>query len=154
ARPDRQSVVARNGMVVSAAPAASQVGLETLEAGGNAIDAAIATAFALAVVYPRAGNLGGGGFLLYRDGHTGAAWVLDFRETAPAASNPTMYLGADGEPVPGLSTEGYLSVAVPGTVAGLELAHRRYGMLAWKRLLRPAIRLAEKGFAVDASLAR
>lgn len=147
---------ARNhtGMVVSSSPIASQVGLETLKDGGNAVDAAVAAAFTLAVVYPRAGNLGGGGFLIYRDGTTGAGWTVDFRETAPGEATPTMYLGPDGEPVPGLSQEGYLAVAVPGSVAGLELAHQRYGLLSWKRVVRPAIRLARGGFIVSEALER
>jgi len=141
-------------MVVSADPIASQTGLEILESGGNAVDAAIAVAFALAVVHPQAGNLGGGGFLLYRDGLTGAASVVDFRETAPAGATAGMYLGADGEVVPGLSTDGYLAVAVPGTVAGLATAHERFGLVSWPRLVRPAIRLARRGFPVPESLAR
>jgi gamma-glutamyltranspeptidase/glutathione hydrolase len=152
AEPPQRTALAHNGMVVSADPIASQVGLEVLEDGGNAVDAAIATAFALAVVYPRAGNLGGGGFFLYRDGATGNGWVVDFRETAPAASKPTMFLGPDGEVVPGLSTEGFLSVGVPGAVAGLELAHQRYGLLSWKRVVRPAYRLAKRGFTVSPAL--
>ena len=135
-------------MVVSSEPTASQVGIDILKDGGNAVDAAIAVSFALAVVYPRAGNLGGGGFLVYRDAGTKASAVVDFRETAPAAATPKMYLDAQGNVIPNLSTEGYLSVATPGTVAGMEMAHQKYGLLPWKRLLRPGIRLAQRGFRV------
>lgn len=145
----RRALTTSKGMVVSSDPLASQIGIETLEDGGNAVDAAIAVSFALAVVHPRAGNLGGGGFLLYRDGGTKTSALIDFRETAPAASSPGMYLDAKGDVVPKLSTEGYLAVATPGTVAGMELAHRKYGLLPWKRLLRPAIKLAKRGFRVS-----
>ena len=150
----RTAPAARSGMVVSAEPIASQVGLDVLIDGGNAVDATIATAFALAVVFPKAGNIGGGGFLLYRDASTGTADIVDFRETAPAGATPTMYLGPDRNPVPGLSTDGYLSIAIPGTVAGLAAAHERYGLLPWHRLLRPAIQLARYGFPVSEALAR
>ena len=152
AEPQR-TLIARRHIVVSADPIASEVGSRILDEGGNAVDAAIAVGFALAVVYPQAGNLGGGGFLLYRDAASGASWVVDYRETAPARASPEMYLGPAGEPVKGLSTDGYLAVAVPGTPAGLELAHRRYGLLPWKRLVEPALRLANKGFPVSAALA-
>ena len=148
AAPARRTITAANGVVVSSDPVASQVGVDVLGEGGNAVDAAIAVSFALAVVYPRAGNLGGGGFLLYRDAGTKASAVVDFRETAPGASTPAMFLDAKGAVVPNLSTEGYLAAATPGTVAGMELAHRKYGLLPWKRLLRPAIRLAQRGFIV------
>jgi gamma-glutamyltranspeptidase/glutathione hydrolase len=146
--PSRRATTAASGVVVSSDAIASQVGIDVLKDGGNAADAAIAVSFALAVVYPRAGNLGGGGFLVYRDAGTKASAIIDFRETAPAAATPRMYLDAKGEVVPRLSTEGYLAVATPGTVAGMELAHKKYGLLPWKRLLRPAIRLAQRGFRI------
>ena len=117
---------------------------EVLKAGGNAVDAAVATAFTLAVTYPEAGNLGGGGFMtFYADGKP---YFLDYRETAPAGASAKMYLDAKGEPVPNLSLVGNLSVGVPGTVAGLAEAHRRFGKLSWARDLAPAIRYARQGF--------
>lgn len=150
----RPAVTARSGMVVSSDPIASQVGVEVLQRGGTAVDAAVAVSFALAVVLPSAGNLGGGGFLLHRDGQTGAATLIDFRETAPARATRDMFLGADGEPVRDRSRDGYLAVAVPGTVAGLEAAHQRYGLLPWRRLVGPAIGLARRGVPVSRTLAR
>ena len=112
---------AEHGMVVSAHRLASQIGVAELRRGGNAVDAAIATAYALAVTFPEAGTLGGGGFMLIRMAD-GRETFIDFRETAPAAATRTMFLDASGTPVPHLSTRGYLSAGIPGTVAGLELA--------------------------------
>ena len=124
---------------------------EILKAGGNAVDAAVATGFALAVTYPEAGNLGGGGFMtVYMDGKP---YFLDYRETAPAAAKADMYLGPDGEPVEGLSLYGGLAAGVPGTVRGMAMAHQRFGKLPWARVLAPAIRYAREGFVVDAHLA-
>ncbi len=121
---------------------------EILKAGGNAVDAAVATGFALAVTYPEAGNLGGGGFMtLYVKGKP---YFLDYRETAPAAASADMYLGKDGEPTPGLSLFGNLAVGTPGTVRGLAMAHKRFGKLSWARVLAPAIRYARDGFLVNA----
>jgi gamma-glutamyltranspeptidase/glutathione hydrolase len=145
-------VRARNVLVVSQNAIASQVGVETLLAGGNAVDAAVATAFALAVVHPAAGNIGGGGFLLLRTA-AGEASVYDFREQAPAAASPTMFL-KDGLYSRELHEDSALSVAVPGTVAGLVVAWRDYGRLPWKDLLQPAIALAREGFMVSDGLAR
>ena len=139
---------AEHGMVVSAHRLASQVGVEVLRRGGNAIDAAVATAYALAVTFPEAGNLGGGGFMLIRMADGRAAFV-DFRETAPAAATRTMYLDAAGKPVPLLSTRGYLSAGVPGTVAGLELARGKFGTRPRSELVTPAIELAARGFVLD-----
>jgi gamma-glutamyltranspeptidase/glutathione hydrolase len=120
---------------------------EILKAGGNAVDAAVATGFALAVTYPEAGNLGGGGFMtLYVNGKP---YFLDYRETAPAAASADMYLGKDGEPVEGLSLVGNLSTGTPGTVRGLAMAHQRFGKLPWARVLAPAIRYAREGFLVN-----
>jgi gamma-glutamyltranspeptidase/glutathione hydrolase len=138
-------------MVVSASDLASQVGACVLEEGGNAVDAAVATAFALAVTHPSAGNIGGGGFLLFRRAD-GPAAAYDFRETAPRASSPTMFL-KDGKYDPGLHHRSYASVGVPGTVAGLHLAWRENGRLPWKRLVEPAVRLARHGFVVSDGLA-
>lgn len=142
-----QPVAAEHGMVVSAHRIASQVGVDILKQGGNAVDAAVAVGYALAVVYPVAGNIGGGGFMTLRlaDGHEA---FLDFRERAPLAATPDMYLDAKGEPVPGLSTDGYRSVGVPGTVMGLETARARWGTMTRATLLAPAIALAEHGFVL------
>lgn len=140
-------LVADSAMVVSAHPLASRVGVDIMKKGGNAIDAAIATQFALAVVYPGAGNIGGGGFMLARlkDDSIDA---LDYREKAPAKASENMYLGETGEAIPELSQSGHLASGVPGTVAGLEEAHRKYSKLPWADLVQPAIDLALKGFAL------
>jgi len=155
ARPEwpRQAVRAPKAMVVSDTELASQAGVEILKKGGNAVDAAVAVAFALAVTWPAAGNLGGGGFMLVRlaDGRTG---FVDYRETAPAGASRGMYVGPDGKGVPGGSTLGYGAVGIPGTVAGLELALKTYGRMKLADVMGPAIRLAEQGFPVDEKLAR
>ncbi|MFU0504044.1 gamma-glutamyltransferase [Pseudaminobacter sp. NGMCC 1.201702] len=137
-----------NGMVVTAQHLASQVGIDVLKSGGNAVDAAVAVGYTLAVVYPTAGNLGGGGFMTIRlkDGTT---TFLDFRERAPLAATKTMYLDKDGNPVPGASTDGYLAVGVPGSVAGFEMAREKYGTKEREELLAPAIRLATEGFVLE-----
>lgn len=136
---------ARNGMVVSASQLASEVGVEILEDGGNAVDAAVATAFALAVTWPSAGNIGGGGFIVYRK-HSGEVTTFDFREKAPSAATSAMYLDENGDLVKDLNHLSILAVGVPGTVAGLYDAHNAYGRLPWARVVRPAIRLARRGF--------
>jgi len=139
-------------VVVSADPLASSVGADVMRDGGNAVDAAVSTFFMLAVTYPQAGNLGGGGFLVLRlaDGITAA---LDFREVAPAAATRDMYLDDTGAPQPALSQRGALASGVPGSVRGLFEAHRRYGSKPWAELLEPAIRTAEAGYALPAGLA-
>lgn len=140
-------------MVVTDAAAATRVATAVLQAGGNAVDAAVAAAFALAVVFPTAGNIGGGGFMMARV--AGTSYALDFRETAPAAANPTMYVGPDGKPTHD-SREGWRSVAVPGSVAGLWEAWHRLGSKrqTWADLLAPAIAMADGGFDVDAAFAK
>jgi gamma-glutamyltranspeptidase/glutathione hydrolase len=143
---------ARKGMVATQHFIASQVGVEVLWDGGNAVDAAVASAFALAVVHPTAGNLGGGGFLLYRPA-TGEPVAYDFRETAPAGSTATMWL-KDGKYDEARHHESHLAVGVPGTVAGLHMAWKEQGKLPWKRLLEPAIVLAREGFVVTDTLSR
>ena len=143
---------ATHGMVVSQNAIASQVGVDVLRDGGNAIDAAIATALALAVVHPTAGNIGGGGFIVFRPA-TGEPVAYDFREMAPGRSHPTMFL-KDGKYDEKLHHESYLSVGVPGTVAGLHLAWKQQGKLPWKRLVDPAVRLARDGFPLSEGLAR
>ena len=140
-----QPVHARHGMVVSVHHLAADAGLRILEEGGNAIDAAVATGFALAVVHPAAGNLGGGGFMLIRD-HSGKTIFLDYREKAPLAATQNMYLDANGNVIPDLSVLGVRSIATPGSVAGLVYAERKYGRLGLKRVMAPAIRLARAGF--------
>jgi gamma-glutamyltranspeptidase/glutathione hydrolase len=141
-------VAAEHGMVVSAQHLATQVGVDVLKKGGNAIDAAVAVGYALAVVYPAAGNLGGGGFMTLQL-TDGRKTFLDFREKAPLAATPNMYLDASGNVVRGLSTNGYLAVGVPGSVAGFEAARVKYGTMGRAALLAPAIALAEKGFTLD-----
>jgi gamma-glutamyltranspeptidase / glutathione hydrolase len=143
----------RSGMVASTRPVASQIGADVMKRGGNAVDAAVAVAFALAVTWPSAGNLGGGGFMLIRTAD-GKAEAIDYRERAPLAASRGMYLDASGRPVEGLSTVGGKASAVPGTVAGLWLAHQRHGKLPWRDLVEPARRLAAEGFVVDHYLAR
>jgi gamma-glutamyltranspeptidase/glutathione hydrolase len=145
-------VRAKNGMVASQNAIASQVGMEVLIAGGNAVDAAVATAFALAVVHPEAGNIGGGGFLLVRSAR-GEAAVYDFREKAPLAASPTMFL-VNGRYDAERHHQSHAAVGVPGTVAGLNAAWSDYGRLPWKQLLQPAILLAREGFMVSDGLAR
>ena len=143
-----EPVKGEHGMVVTAQKLASDVGVAVLKEGGNAIDAAVAVGYALAVVYPAAGNLGGGGFMTIRlkDGKTA---FLDFRERAPLASTKTMYLDDKGNPVEGLSTKGYLAVGVPGSVLGFETARTKYGTLSREKLMEPAIRLARDGFKLE-----
>src|SRR5438270_7970178 len=137
-----------HGMVVSAHRLASRTGIDVLKAGGNAVDAAVSVAYALAVTFPEAGNLGGGGFMTIRF-HDGRTAFIDFRETAPAAASATMYLDASGNPVPARSRRGYLAVGVPGTVAGLELARTRFGTRPRAALMASAIHLARDGFVLD-----
>jgi len=141
-------VAAQNGMVACAQHLACEAGVEVLKKGGNAIDAAVAVGYALAVTYPAAGNLGGGGFMtvVFADGRK---TFIDFREKAPLKATRDMYLGPDGKVVDGLSTRGYLAIAVPGTVGGLEYAREKYGTLKRAELIDPAIKLAEDGFALD-----
>lgn len=153
ATPGAGPVRAPAGMVASATEISSRVGDEVLREGGNAVDAAIATAFALAVTYPQAGNIGGGGFIVVRF-PDGTSTAIDFREKAPLAAHPEMFLDSAGEYSSTIHHDSYLAVGVPGTVAGLELAHKKYGKLPWARLVEPAVRLAEDGFPVMPYLAR
>jgi len=144
-------VAARHGMVASSEPIASAVGVQVLREGGNAVDAAVAVGFVLAVTHPVAGNIGGGGFMLIRLAK-GEAVVVDYREAAPAAASRNMYVDSNGELIPHASTVGTLSVGVPGTVAGLVLAEQKYGRLGLARVMAPAIHLARDGFAVTYGL--
>lgn len=137
------------GMVTSAHPLASQAGLSMLKQGGNAVDAAVATTLAISVVEPFSAGIGGGGFLLVYDAKTKATKALDFRERAPQKATRKMFLDAQGKVRSNASTDGYLSVATPGTIAGLSDVHRKYGRLPWKTVIAPAIQLAETGFPVN-----
>ncbi|CRN01215.1 Gamma-glutamyltranspeptidase precursor [Pseudomonas sp. 34 E 7] len=141
-------VAGENGMVVTAQHLATQVGVDVLKAGGNAVDAAVAVGYALAVVYPAAGNLGGGGFMTVQLAD-GRKTFLDFREKAPLAATANMYLDKDGNVIEGLSAKGHLAVGVPGTVSGMELALNKYGTLKRAQVIAPAIKLAENGFALE-----
>ncbi len=146
-------VFARNGMVVTQEALASQIGLNILKQGGNAIDAAVAVGFVLAVTLPQAGNLGGGGFMLVYDATRQRSEAVDFREIAPAAARQDVYLDEQGAVDQQRIHFSHQASGVPGTVAGLALAHQRYGRLPWQKLLEPAIRLAEQGFPVSVQLA-
>ena len=143
--PVERGLISQNAMVVSARAEASEIGTQIMKQGGNAFDAMIATDLALAVTYPRAGNLGGGGFMVYRkaDGTTGA---IDYREKAPMKATKDMYLDQDGNIIKGLSTFGAMANGVPGTIAGLFAIHEEFGSLPFKDLIQPAIELAENGF--------
>lgn len=143
----------KQGMVVSTHPAASEIGLAILKKGGNAIDAAVAVNFALAVAHPSAGNIGGGGFLVYRD-KSGNLKALDYREKAPSAASRDMYLDAKGKIMPGKSMTGIFSVGVPGTVAGMQEMHEKLGRLPWNELLQPAVDLARNGLVLTEKEAR
>jgi gamma-glutamyltranspeptidase/glutathione hydrolase len=148
-----QPVHAQHGIVVSVHELASQAGVEMMQAGGNAVDAAVATGFALAVVHPPAGNIGGGGFMLIRmaDGKT---HFLDYREKAPAAATRDMYLDAQGNVIEGASEYGYKAIGVPGSVAGMVYAEQKYGKLTLQQVMAPAIRLAREGYALSWAEAR
>jgi gamma-glutamyltranspeptidase/glutathione hydrolase len=145
------AVHASDGMVVAQEAAAARVGADILKRGGNAIDAAVAVGFAMAVTYPRAGNIGGGGFMVIHLARSGENVAIDYRETAPAAATPTMFLDAAGNPDPHKSRDSALSIGVPGTVAGLALAEAKYGSgrFSLADLIAPAIDLAAKGIPVD-----
>lgn len=150
-----QPVFARHGMVVAQEKIAARIGADVLKRGGNAVDAAVATGFAMAVTYPRAGNIGGGGFMVIHLARDNKDIALDYRETAPAAATPTMFLGADGKPDPEKSRDGALGIGVPGTVAGLTAALERYGSgkFTLRELLAPAIKLARDGFIITDDIA-
>lgn len=150
---DDLGVAGKDGLVVCTSAAACDAGASVLARGGNAVDGAVATAFALAVTHPSAGNIGGGGFMVVRT-PSGKVTAFDYRERAPLRSTRTMYLGNDGQIVRELTNTGYLAPGVPGTVRGLELAHKRFGKLPWKDVVMPAVRLAEEGFVLPAGLAR
>ena len=145
-----QTITAGNGMVVAQEQRAARIGIEILDRGGNAVDAAVAVGFALAVTYPRAGNIGGGGFMVIHLSKTGEDAAIDYRETAPAAATEKMFLDANGEPDPKKSRDSALSIGVPGTVAGLALAHEKYGSgkLSLAELIEPAITLARNGVEI------
>src|SRR5439155_8785282 len=137
-----------HGMVVTAHQLATKVGVDVLKRGGNAVDAAVAVGYAMAVVYPAAGNLGGGGFMTIQLA-SGRKTFLDFREKAPKGATANMYLDKDGNVIKGLSTEGHLAVGVPGTISGMEYARENYGTMTRSALIAPAVQFAEQGFALD-----
>src|SRR5471030_1749366 len=141
-------VAAENGMVVTAQHLATRIGVDVLKDGGNAVDAAVAVGYALAVVYPAAGNLGGGGFMTVQLAD-GRKTFLDFREKAPLAATADMYLDKQGNVIPDLSTRGHLAVGVPGTVSGMELALTKYGTKPRAEVIAPAIKFAEEGFVLE-----
>jgi gamma-glutamyltranspeptidase/glutathione hydrolase len=149
----QKSAVGDTAMVVSPHPLATEVGLEIIKKGGNAVDAAVAVQFAIAVVFPRAGNIGGGGFMVIRF-NDGATDAIDYREKAPLAADRDMYLDSIGDVINGLSTLGHLAVGVPGTVDGLIQAHQKYGKLDFASLIEPAIRLAENGYKLTITEAK
>ncbi len=153
--PPAQSILAHNGMVVAQERRAAHIGVEILDRGGNAIDAAVAIGFALAVTYPRAGNIGGGGFMVIHLAKENRDIAIDYRETAPAAATPAMFLDAQGAPDPKKSRDSALATGVPGTVAGLALAQAKYGSgkFSLAELIAPAIDLAQEGFPVEDDLA-
>jgi gamma-glutamyltranspeptidase / glutathione hydrolase len=142
------SAVGYNGAVSSSNEYATQVGIDILKKGGNAIDAAIAVGFALAVVHPGAGNIGGGGFMVIRTAN-GEVTTIDFRETAPAKASRDMFLDDDGNVIPGKSWKTSWATGVPGSVAGFGLAHEKFGSLSWKKIVKPSVKLAKKGFELD-----
>jgi len=146
-----QTVLAHNGVVVAQEQRAARIGIEILDRGGNAVDAAVATGFALAVTYPRAGNIGGGGFMMIHLAKDDRDVAIDYREAAPAAASSTMFLDAEGNADPAKSRDSALSVGVPGTVAGLAMAHQKYGSgkFTLAELIAPAIYLAQNGFLVE-----
>lgn len=146
-------VEATQGMVVTTHPAASNIGLEILKKGGNAIDAAVAVNFALAVCHPAAGNIGGGGFLVYRSAK-GKSYTLDYREVSPMSGSRDMYLDSTGQVIPGKSFVGIHSVGVPGAVAGMQAMHKRFGKLSWAELVQPSIDLARHGVILTEKEAR
>jgi gamma-glutamyltranspeptidase/glutathione hydrolase len=148
----REPLRGRHAMVASVSPIASKVGADIMKRGGNAVDAAVAVGLALAVTWPNAGNLGGGGFMVIRRAD-GTAEVIDYRERAPLAATRGMFVDAEGKVIPGLSLLGHRASAVPGSIAGLALAQQRHGKLKWSELVEPARKLAAEGFEVDHALA-
>ena len=144
---------APKAMVATLQPEASEAGVAIMRQGGNAVDASVAVGFALAVVLPQAGNIGGGGFLLFRRAD-GEVHFLDFREKAPAKATANMYLDAQGNVIPGVSILGYKAIGVPGSVAGLVYAQKHWGKLTLKQVMEPAIRLARDGYVLDYEAAR
>src|SRR6476619_1125038 len=145
-----RAITAEHGLVVAQERIAAQVGAAILRQGGNAVDAAVATGFALAVTYPRAGNIGGGGFMVIHSADRNEDIAIDYRETAPQAATRDMFLGADGQPDTDKSRNSALGIGVPGTVAGLSLAHAKYGSgkFTLAQIIQPSIELARNGFVV------
>jgi gamma-glutamyltranspeptidase / glutathione hydrolase len=153
-QPNLQQQRSKQGMAVSAHPLASDAGLRVLQQGGNAVDAAVATALAISVVEPFSAGIGGGGFLLLRRAETGTVQALDFRERAPKRATRDMYLDKQGKVRQRASLDGHLAAGIPGTVGGLYTVHREYGKLPWATVVAPTIALAENGFPVSSRLKR
>src|SRR5258708_729504 len=151
-QPAAEGVPSKDGMVVCTSAPACDAGAAVLAKGGNAVDAAVTTAFALAVTLPSAGNIGGGGFMVVRS-PSGAVTTFDYREKAPLKSTRAMYM-RDGKVDISLTNAGYLAPGVPGTVRGLALAHKKFGRLPWKDVVMPAVQLADEGFVISDGLAR
>jgi len=149
------AVAAEHGLVVAQEKIAARIGADVLRQGGNAVDAAVATGFAMAVTYPRAGNIGGGGFMVIHLAHSNEDVAIDYRETAPAAATRDMFLGPDGKPDNAKSRDSALGIGVPGTVAGLALALEKYGSgkFTLAQLLKPSIELARDGFVLTDDMA-
>ncbi len=145
----QKGLITSKAMVVSAREEASQIGVEILKKGGNAFDAMVATELALAVAYPYAGNIGGGGFMVYRKAN-GEIGALDYREKAPLAATKEMYLDQNGAVIPNLSVNGALAIGVPGTIAGIFAVHKKFGKLSIEEIMKPVIALAKKGVIVTA----
>src|SRR5437762_10095228 len=143
----------KHGMVASVDPIASRVGVDIMQRGGNAVDATVAVALTLAVTWPEAGNLGGGGFMLIRNAD-GTEEAIDYRERAPLSASRNMYLDASGNVIKDASLVGYRASGVPGTIAGLALAHKKYGKLPWADVVEPARKLAADGFPISEYLVR
>ncbi|MCG8385424.1 MAG: gamma-glutamyltransferase, partial [Cytophagales bacterium] len=154
ARSVHHPVIAENGMVASQHPLATQVGVEILKQGGNAVDAAVAVGFALAVVLPRAGNIGGGGFMIVHDAKKKETKAINYREKAPLKATPNMFLDENGEVDKVRSKYHHQTVGVPGTVAGFALALEKYGTMPISKVMQPAITLAKEGFPITWDLAR
>src|SRR5262245_5661904 len=149
------AVASAQGLVSAAEPRAAEAGREILRAGGSAADAAMAMMLALTVVEPQSSGIGGGGFLLYQDAKGGKLQTIDGRETAPSGATPQLFMTSDGKPLPFIQAfPGGYSVGVPGNIALMAQAHKKWGKLPWKRLFDPAIRLAEQGFTVSPRLAQ
>ncbi len=151
---DKNLVAGRNGVVVSVDSIASGIGIEIMKKGGNAVDASVAVGMALAVTFPPAGNIGGGGFMVIHDSRTGKSTTIDFREKAPTAADKNLFYDKEGNYMKDASSVGFLAAGIPGTVRGFELVHKKYGKLPWAETVKPAVKLAKEGFPLSNDLAK